>query len=295
MVDHRPFYAQWLLILVTLLWGSTFLTIHTILDFIDPVMLVLCRFTLASLIMLVILKGRVDQITPHEWKGGFVVGSTIWAAYTLQCVGLQEINSSTSAFLTGLYVAFVPLCQWAVYKQRPSGMIMLAVVLAFVGMSLFANPFEMSFTGQWGEWVTILSAFICAWEILTISKFAPGCRPLQLSFTQLIFVAGMSAVTLLFYEPVRPTVICPELIAGIAALAMIVAFVQFGIGWALKYVSALRATLTYSLEPVFAGIIGWIAGEQMGLSEFGGAALIISAVMLSAWQPGKRGPDKNKD
>ena len=76
---------------------------------------------------------------------------------------------------------------------------------------------------------------------------------------------------------------------------MIVAFVQFGIGWALKYVSALRATLTYSLEPVFAGIIGWIAGEQMGLSEFGGAALIISAVMLSAWQPGKRGPDKNKD
>lgn len=292
MTDHRPFYAQWLLVLVTLLWGSTFLTIHTILDFIDPVMLVLARFTLASLIMFVIIKGRVDKITPYEWKAGFVVGSTIWAAYTLQCVGLQDINSSTSAFLTGLYVAFVPLCQWVVFKQKPSTAILIAVIMAFAGMSLFANPFEMSFTGQWGEWITILSAFICAWEILTISQFAPGCRPLQLSFTQLVFVAGMSAVTLLFYEPVRPTVINTQLIAGISALAMIVAFVQFGIGWALKYVSALRATLTYSLEPVFAGIIGWIAGEQMGLSELTGAALIISAVMLSAWKPAKRGAPK---
>lgn len=80
MTDHRPFYAQWLLVLVTLLWGSTFLTIHTILDFIDPVMLVLARFTLASLIMFVIIKGRVDKITPYEWKAGFVVGATIWAA-----------------------------------------------------------------------------------------------------------------------------------------------------------------------------------------------------------------------
>lgn len=292
MTDHRPFYAQWLLVLVTLLWGSTFLTIHTILDFIDPVMLVLARFTLASLIMFVIIKGRVDKITPYEWKAGFVVGATIWAAYTLQCVGLQDINSSTSAFLTGLYVAFVPLCQWVVFKQKPSTTILIAVVMAFAGMSLFANPFEMSFTGQWGEWITILSAFICAWEILTISQFAPGCRPLQLSFTQLVFVAAMSAVTLLFYEPVRPTVINAQLIAGISALAMIVAFVQFGIGWALKYVSALRATLTYSLEPVFAGIIGWIAGEQMGLAELTGAALIISAVMLSAWKPAKRGAPK---
>lgn len=292
MTDHRPFYAQWLLVLVTLLWGSTFLTIHTILDFIDPVMLVLARFTLASLIMFVIIKGRVDKITPYEWKAGFVVGATIWAAYTLQCVGLQDINSSTSAFLTGLYVAFVPLCQCVVFKQKPSTTILIAVVMAFAGMSLFANPFEMSFTGQWGEWITILSAFICAWEILTISQFAPGCRPLQLSFTQLVFVAAMSAVTLLFYEPVRPTVINAQLIAGISALAMIVAFVQFGIGWALKYVSALRATLTYSLEPVFAGIIGWIAGEQMGLSELTGAALIISAVMLSAWKPAKRGAPK---
>lgn len=292
MTDHRPFYAQWLLVLVTLLWGSTFLTIHTILDFIDPVMLVLARFTLASLIMFVIIKGRVDKITPYEWKAGFVVGATIWAAYTLQCVGLQDINSSTSAFLTGLYVAFVPLCQWVVFKQKPSTTILIAVVMAFAGMSLFANPFEMSFTGQWGEWITILSAFICAWEILTISQFAPGCRPLQLSFTQLVFVAAMSAVTLLFYEPVRPTVINAQLIAGISVLAMIVAFVQFGIGWALKYVSALRATLTYSLEPVFAGIIGWSAGEQMGLSELTGAALIISAVMLSAWKPAKRGAPK---
>ena len=48
-------------------------------------------------------------------------------------------------------------------------------------------------------------------------------------------------------------------------------------------------------EPVFAGIIGWLAGEQMGLTELSGAALIIAAVMLSAWKPDKRGAHSTED
>ena len=76
-------------------------------------------------------------------------------------------------------------------------------------------------------------------------------------------------------------------------LAAIVGFVQFGIGWALKYVSAIRATLIYALEPVFAGIIGWLAGERLGLSELTGAALIVGAVLLTAWKPTKRNLKKD--
>ena len=71
-------------------------------------------------------------------------------------------------------------------------------------------------------------------------------------------------------------------------MAAIVSFVQFGIGWALKYVSALRATLIYALEPVFAGIIGWLAGEYFGVTEITGAILIVLAVLVSAWRPNKR-------
>ena len=161
-------------------------------------------------------------------------------------------------------------------------------------MTLFANPFSVNLAGQFGEWITILSALICAAEILSISHFTRGCRPLQLSFTQLVTVAVLALLTLLWHDPVKPTEWTVGLALCIGALAAIVSFVQFGIGWALKHVNAMRATLIYALEPVFAGIIGWLAGEQFGLSELSGAALIIFAVLLSAWRPGRRKEQKGE-
>lgn len=287
-MKNRALLAQFLLVFVTLLWGSTFLTLQIALQWADPIVIVALRFILASLIVFCLLKGKLSAITRYEWRGGFFIGCCIFGVYTLQTIGLDSIPSSTSAFLTGLYVAFVPLLQWIVFKNVPQPITIVTIVLAFAGMTLFANPFSVSFSGQIGEWVTVLSALICAAEILSISYFAKGCRPLQLGFTQLITVAALASATLLWHEPIRPTQWCSGLLICITALAAIVSFVQFGIGWALKYVSALRATLIYALEPVFAGIIGWLAGEYFGVTEITGAILIVLAVLVSAWRPNKR-------
>ena len=160
--------------------------------------------------------------------------------------------------------------------------------MSLEGSTPVANTCSGRFSGQVGEWVTVVSALICAAENLSISDDAKGCRPLQLSCTQLIPVAALASATLLWHEPIRPTQWCSGLLICITALAAIVSFVQFGIGWALKYVSALRATLIYALEPVFAGIIGWLAGEYFGVTEITGAILIVLAVLVSAWRPNKR-------
>lgn len=287
-MQNRAVLAQLLLVFVTLLWGSTFLTLQIALQWADPVVIVALRFVLASCIVFCILKGNLRAISRYEWKAGFCIGLSIFGVYTLQTIGLGSIPSSTSAFLTGLYVAFVPLLQWVVQKHIPQPITIVTIILAFAGMTLFANPFSVSLSGQVGEWVTVLSALICAVEILSISYFAKGCRPLQLSFTQLVTVAVLALFTLIWHEPVRPTQWTLGLAICIGALTAIVSFVQFGIGWALKYVPAMKATLIYALEPVFAGIIGWLAGEHFGVSELTGAALIILAVLISAWRPGKR-------
>ncbi len=287
-MHNHAVLAQLLLIFVTLLWGSTFLTLQIALTWADPVVVVALRFLLASAILLCILRKSVLSITRYEWKAGFFIGLCIFGVYTLQTIGLATIPSSTSAFLTGLYVAFVPLLQWLVFKNVPQPMTIVTIVLAFAGMTLFANPFAVSFSGQAGEWITVLSALICAAEILSISYFTKGCRPLQLSFTQIITVALLALFTLLWHEPLKPTEWTWGLGICVTALAAIVSFVQFGIGWALKYVPAMKATLIYALEPVFAGIIGWLAGDYFGWSELTGAALIIVAVLISAWRPANR-------
>lgn len=293
-MQNQTAVAQLLLGFVTFLWGATFLTLQTALCWADPVVIVALRFVLASFIVFCFLKGRINRITRYEWKAGFIVGCCIFGVYTLQTIGLASIPSSTSAFLTGLYVGFVPLLQWVIYKSVPQPVTIVTIILAFAGMTLFANPFSVNLSGQFGEWITILSALICAAEILSISHFTKGCRPLQLSFTQLVTVAVLALLTLLWHDPVKPTEWTVELALCIGALAAIVSFVQFGIGWALMHVNAMRATLIYALEPVFAGIIGWLAGEHFGLSELSGAALIIFAVLLSAWRPGRRKEQKGE-
>jgi len=61
--------------------------------------------------------------------------------------------------------------------------------------------------------------------------------------------------------------------------------------WAQKSVSPTRATLIYAGEPVWAGIVGRIAGERLpGLALLGGV-LIVLAVIISEWKPKGRAAD----
>ena len=103
-MHNRSILAQLLLVFVTLLWGSTFLTLQIALTWADPVVIVALRFVIATGILTCLLRGEILKISRYEWKAGIVVGICIFGVYTLQTIGLQSIASSTSAFLTGLYV-----------------------------------------------------------------------------------------------------------------------------------------------------------------------------------------------
>lgn len=69
-----------------------------------------------------------------------MIGVSIMLGYGLQTtMGLQAISSSQSAFITALYVPFVPLLQWLVLGRRP-GLMPIGICLAFIGLMLLAGP-----------------------------------------------------------------------------------------------------------------------------------------------------------
>jgi drug/metabolite transporter (DMT)-like permease len=71
-----------------------------------------------------------------------------------------------------------------------------------------------------------------------------------------------------------------------AALGLASAFLQIAVNWAQRTVPPARATLIYALEPVWAGIVGAWAGEQMDRLQMAGAALIVLALVISARNTG---------
>lgn len=166
------------------------------------------------------LRGRVSVILRHTWKTGITTGILLYAGYITNALGLMTINSSTSGFLTALYVPFTPLMIWVVFGKKPDVNAILGVLIAFAGLLLLANPFTLSFSNNFGEWVTILCAFISATEIIMVGLVAAKNEALPLTFTQLTTVAVLCAVTRLVGPyiplwPFAPTEWTPTLLASI--------------------------------------------------------------------------------
>ena len=72
------------------------------------------------------------------------------------------------------------------------------------------------------------------------------------------------------------------------------ALIQLAMNWAQKSVSATKSTLIYAGEPVWAAIIGRIAGEILPISALIGGALIVFGMVLGEW-PARRRPGRLPD
>ena len=100
-----PFLA---LIAATGFWGSSFITVARTLESTDPFTLVFLRFGVGALLVALWLRGRIFRIPLETWKMGAVCAVVIYASYLFNHIGLMTILSSTSGFLTALYVPITP-------------------------------------------------------------------------------------------------------------------------------------------------------------------------------------------
>ena len=274
------------LIGITLLWGGTFLIVHQAMRHSGPLFFVGLRFGTAALMALPFALPVLRGVTRREWLAGTTIGSGIFCGYTLQTWGLQTIPSSTSAFITAAYVPLVPILQWAILRRRPRLASWVGVALAFVGLLLIAAPAEGLSLGR-GEALTLVSTLAIALEIIFISLWAGRVDVARVTFIQL---AVTSLLAFACMVPAGEAVPPFSWIVTLSAcgLGLMTALIQLVMNWAQRSVSATRATLIYAGEPVWAGLIGWIAGERLPGSALLGGVLVVAAVIVSEIRFGRR-------
>lgn len=274
------------LIGVTILWGGTFLIVHHAVQETGPFFFVGLRFGTAALIALPLALPVLRGLTAKELLAGLMIGLGIFVGYSLQTWGLQTISSSTSAFITAAYVPLVPIMQWIILRRRPRLTSWIGVALAFIGLMLVAAPKDGLALGK-GEALTLVSTVAIALEIIFISLWAGKVNVVrvtlvQLAVTSLLAFACMGAVG----EAVPP--LSWTVILSACGLGAMTALIQFVMNWAQRTVSPTRATLIYAGEPVWAGIIGRIAGERLPPTALMGGLLIVAAVIVSEMQFGRK-------
>ncbi|ATP44133.1 EamA family transporter [Pseudomonas putida] len=278
-VSLRLSKAELMLVFITMLWGGTFLLVHNVMTVSGPMFFVGLRFAAAALFVGAISARALSGLTFTELKAGVLIGVSIMLGYGLQTMGLQTISSSQSAFITALYVPFVPLLQWLVLGRRPGLMPSLGICLAFLGLMLLAGPEGGSLHFSEGEMVTLVSAIAIAGEIILISRYAGQVDVRRVTVVQL---ATASLLSFLMIVPTQERL--PDfswlLVMSALGLGAMSAVIQLAMNWAQKSVSPTRATLIYAGEPVWAGIVGRIAGERLpGVALIGGLLIVIAVVV----------------
>jgi len=275
------------LVLATVVWGATFLIIHIAVQYSGPWFFVGMRFITAGLISALLFVRILKGLTLREIWAGVAIGVMIFLGYGLQTAGLQTLNSSTSAFISALYVPLVPLLQWVVFRKRTGMLTWVGVTLAFIGLILLADPGSVGFTFGTGEIVTIASTVPIALEIILIGWFAGKVHLGRVTVVQLLVAGFLGFLAVPLAGEQVPEFSWVWVIASVG-LGLASCMIQLAMNWAQKSVSPTKATIIYAGEPVWAALIGRIAGDRLPPVAIVGAMLIVAGSLASELRPRRR-------
>ena len=270
----------------TVIWGSAFIAQSVGMDKIGPFTFQAVRCFLAVVFLFpasaLFSKGKPfwkSWADPALWRSGVICGLALFAASSLQQIGLVYTDAGKAGFLTAMYIVFVPFLGLFV-GQRPGRNALLSLIPAIVGLYLLSCT---SVSGiNKGDVLLLLCAVAFSVQILLIDRHCAGLDGLKLNCIQALVVTVLSVPWALLTETVDASRIAscwlPLGYAGI--LSMGVAYTLQIVGQ--KRVAPSAAALLMSLESVFAALFGWLLlHETMTRAEELGCVLVFAAVVIS--------------
>lgn len=290
-----PAFAYKIMIVIaTIIWGSTFVVMKDTVEVFEPSWLLGVRFLATSLVLGIVFWRKLRaNLTLSTIRAGAVLGLLIFAAYWFQTVGLVYTTPGKNAFLTAIYCVIVPFLFWGIAKKRPTAYNIAAAVICIAGVGLVSLSGD-ALTIGFGDGMTIVCGFLFAAHIVATSIFAKTKDVVVLTVYQCFFTGLLGLLVGALTEP------APLLEAiGFDAIFNMAYLVIFGsciaMGFqnaALAHVPPSQAAILLSLESVFGVLFSVLLyGEEVGLRLLCGFALIFVAVILSEAFPLKRGKD----
>ena len=199
--SHPDAFSWFLLILLTLIWGSSFILIKKGLTVFTATQVSAIRILSASVFMVPFALSWLRKVNakhyPLIFLSGFI-GSLIPAV--LFAVAQTRLDSS----ITGMVNALTPVCVIIIgilfYQQRTNGLMIIGLVLSFSGTAIL-----MFFGGNQDYKINYYALFVVAATVLyginvNILKFNLGhLNAVAISSISLFFVGPIAAVGLFFF------------------------------------------------------------------------------------------------
>jgi drug/metabolite transporter (DMT)-like permease len=284
--------ADLALVVVTAIWGSTFIVNRLAIETAPPLVFVLVRFALASLILFLLALGR--PLTPNLARDSAVIGVLLAIGIGSQIAGQLFTTASKAAFVTGLSVPLTPIAGYLMTRKKPSTENLTGLVLAAAGFTVLTWPRGAAGWNR-GDLLILGTAVSYAILIVIMAETAPKHDVRWYSFGQIAAAAvavGAARLALAPFLPgpgtflaaeSRPLVPTPRLVVAILWMALVATVVTFlAQTWAQQRMPATHAAILFALEPVFTAIFAALfLGERMAGRDWSGAALVLAGIVVS--------------
>lgn len=278
-MKKKAIYADMILLLVALLWGTTFVGGKYALNYFTPLYIISIRFVLAFMMMSIGFRKETRSLTKQDIKAGVIVGTILFIAFATQLVALQYTAAGKQAFLAGTYVVMVPFISWWLHKKKPDNSSFLGAFICFLGIGLLT--LNGSLTIGFGDSLTLFSSLFFAGHIISNGHFVDEIGPVKLTIVQFGTVALLATTSALIFEPM------PKMIEanGLFAVLYLGVFCT-GVAYFLqtigqKYAHSTHTAIILSLEAVFGSILALIVlNEVFTFKMVLGCLSILAAILI---------------
>jgi drug/metabolite transporter (DMT)-like permease len=272
------------LLLLTLLWGTTFTLVKGALEIGSTGLFLVCRFGVACLVLGAVALARRDRPGPGAWRHGLWLGLFMLGGFVFQTLGLRLTTPARSGFITGLAVLVVPFVARFTLGRQVRLSAWAGVGLAVFGLGLLTYPSsEVVVTPEMrlGDLLTAVGALAYAAQIIFMSEWSARHPLVPFTLIQVAVVLAGS-LAMLPFDGLRLEAARWPQFAGVVLFTgvLMTAGAFFVMNWAQRHTSAVRAALIYALEPVAAAAFSMVViDEKLGVAGWIGGALIVLGVV----------------
>lgn len=280
--------ADLALLLVSIIWGSAFVAQRVAGQMGSVYLFNSARYLLAAVVVLPFaMKVRRAELPgyelPHDqYRWMFVAGFVLFLGSAFQQLGLVYTTAGNAGFITSLYVVFVPVLLFLIWREKAHWLSIVAVVLAGAGAFFLSTAGR--FEARAGDIIELGGALFWTFHVIVLGKYASKFEPMTFSMGQLFVCGILNLVIGIFSERSMPW--------NLSLLGAITYTALFSLGlcytlqvWAQRHTPPADAALILSLESVFAVISGWLLlNEKLAPIQIVGCVLIFVAVLLSQFK-----------
>lgn len=279
-----------------LIWGLAFVAQSGAADKVPPFIFNALRSFIGAIALIVFWlfmnrKEKTPFFPKEKFKsflfGGLVCGVCLAVSVNFQQFGIAAYprgvaSEARAGFLTVLYVIIVPILS-VFFKKKIQLPVWIGVVIAIIGIYLLC--FSGGIDGIYlGDLLVLFCAFTFSLHIISVDKFVKEIGGVRLSVLQFIFCGLISLIMSFIFEGAQVQM---SNILSATPQILYLGIMSSGVAYTLqivgqKYAEPTVASISMSLESVFAALGGWIiSGNGLSGREIIGCGLVFAAIITA--------------